>query len=75
MKKYTHKIKGMHCPSCELLIERKLIELPEIEAVDASAAKGEVTIYYKDRRPTEEKINELLEGDGYCLCEAGEFPA
>lgn len=73
MKKYTHKIKGMHCTSCELLIEKKLIELPEIEAVDASAAKGEVTIYYQDKRPTEEKINELLEGDGYCLCETGEF--
>ncbi len=73
MKKYTHKIKGMHCASCELLIEKKLIELPEIEAVDASAAKGEVTIYYQDKRPTEEKINELLEGDGYCLCETGEF--
>ncbi len=69
MKKYTHKIKGMHCASCELLIEKKLIELPEIQAVDASTVKGEVTIYYQDKRPTEEKINELLKGDGYCLCE------
>lgn len=67
LKSITFSVSGMHCASCELLIEEKFKELPEIEAVDASAAKNQVTIYYKDKRPSLEILNKLLKEDNYCL--------
>lgn len=69
MKKCTFSVTGMHCPSCEVLIEKKLIILPEIEAVDASSSKGQVTIYYKEKLPLLAELNQLLKEDCYCLCE------
>lgn len=29
-------VKGMHCASCELNIERKLFDLPNVKSVEAS---------------------------------------
>lgn len=73
MKKNTFSVSGMHCPSCELLIEKKLIGLPEIDSVDASSSKEQVTVYYKEKLPSLEKLNQILKSDGYCLCGEGEL--
>ena len=74
MKKYTFSVSGMHCPSCEVLIERKLIELPEVEAVDASTSRKEVTIYHNGERPSLESLNNALKDQGYCLSEECVLP-
>lgn len=47
MNKYTIPIKGMHCRSCELLIEEKLKEIPEIKNVQVSYKKKNAIIYSK----------------------------
>jgi len=64
-KEHTYYIKGMHCVSCEVLIEKKLLELENIKSVEASATKSELLIEYKDKKPPIEKLNELFKKEGY----------
>lgn len=64
-KEHTYFVKEMHCASCELLIEKKLLELKQIKSVDASVAKGEVLIEYQGEKPTVEEINRIFEENGY----------
>ena len=45
-KEHVYWVKGMHCASCEVLIERKLISLKRIESVEASAGKNRVFIVF-----------------------------
>jgi len=47
MNKTIVPIKGMHCRSCELLIEEKLQELSEIKNVQVSYKKSQAIIYSK----------------------------
>ncbi|MFH1840678.1 MAG: sulfite exporter TauE/SafE family protein [Candidatus Shapirobacteria bacterium] len=70
MKQHIYKVRGMHCASCELIIEKKLIQLEGVEAVDASTTKETVTVFYKDELPSESLINKVLKEDGYCACES-----
>lgn len=70
MKEIILKISGMHCASCEILIEKKLLELGNIKSVEASTAKGEVLIEYEGARPTPERLNWIFKGGGYVFSEA-----
>ena len=45
MNKTLVSIKGMHCRSCEILIEEKLNELPEIKSVQVNYKKKQASIY------------------------------
>jgi sulfite exporter TauE/SafE/copper chaperone CopZ len=65
MKEHIFYVKGMHCPSCEILIEKKLLELGDIKSVEASTAKGEALIEYEGERPTLERLNEIFKREGY----------
>ncbi|PIU08844.1 MAG: hypothetical protein COT31_01990 [Candidatus Moranbacteria bacterium CG08_land_8_20_14_0_20_34_16] len=64
-KEHIYYIKGMHCASCEVLIEKKLLELENIKSVEASATKSELLIEYKDKKPPIEKLNEFFKKEGY----------
>lgn len=62
MSKNTHctlYVEGMHCPSCELLIEKKLLKKENVKAVDASLGSGKVEIELEDSDKL--NINELNE--------------
>jgi len=65
MKEHIFYVKGMHCASCEILIEKKLLELENIKSVEASTAKSEVLIEYENERPTLERLNKIFEKEGY----------
>ena len=45
-KEHIYQVKGMHCASCEILIEKKLLDLENVKSVDASTVRGEVVIEY-----------------------------
>ncbi len=62
-------IKGMHCASCELNIERKLLELENVKSVEASLNKGEVVIEYENAKPKIEELNNLFKQEGYEISE------
>jgi len=64
-KEHIYFVNGMHCASCEVLIEKKLLELKEIKSAEASVAKGQVLIEYEDEKPAIEKLNEIFKESGY----------
>jgi len=55
----------MHCASCEILIEKKLLEIQNIKAVDASATKGEVVVEYEGDRPNPERLSKIFKEENY----------
>jgi copper chaperone CopZ len=46
--KQVFDIKGMHCRSCELLIEENIAEVPGVRKVFASTKRAQVTVYGED---------------------------
>lgn len=64
-KEHIYKIEGMHCASCEILIEKKLLDIPNIKSVDASTSKGEVVIEYDGDRPNPDKLSKLFTKENY----------
>lgn len=65
LKRQTYYIKGMHCASCELVIEKKLLEFSGVEFADASLARGEVSFDYHGDKPGAGKLNQLFKASGY----------
>lgn len=66
----TLNIEGMHCASCELMIERKLRAVPGILNVNADHTTGCATIEADGNRlPKEEDIAAAVQKAGYSLSE------
>ncbi|MBS3078740.1 sulfite exporter TauE/SafE family protein [Candidatus Pacearchaeota archaeon] len=62
MKK-TYKIKGMHCNSCAMLIEREFQN--QVNEISASYSKENVEIDFDSEKISEKEIKERLEKLGY----------
>lgn len=59
-------VEGMHCSSCEVLIERKLLGHEEIKAADVSLNLGRVDIVYKNGKKLDtDKLNQEFKELGY----------
>lgn len=71
MATLTYRVKGMHCASCEILIEKKLLEFKSIKAADVSIGRKEAVIEYKGDKPDLEDINRVLSPHGYTLFSKG----
>lgn len=69
LKEFTYYVKGMHCSSCELLIEKGLLKYKGVESVEASAAAGEVVIFYQEKRPSLTELNRQFQENGYVFFE------
>ena len=65
IKECTFYVEGMHCSSCELLIEKELLEEKSIKAVEASTSNGTVTIEYKGKKPNLSYLNKTFEDNNY----------
>ena len=68
-KEHIFYVRGMHCASCEVLIEKKLLELKGIESADASTTNGQVLIVYKGEKPASETLNKIFKENGYFFSE------
>ncbi|MCX6737271.1 MAG: sulfite exporter TauE/SafE family protein [Candidatus Parcubacteria bacterium] len=64
-KEAAYYAKGMHCASCEILIETKLTELNGVKKVEASTAQGKILVKYEGEKPSLEKLNNLFKESGY----------
>lgn len=64
-KEVNYYVKGMHCASCEIIIEKKLLQSENIKAVEASTVQGKISIKYKSEKPGTEQLNEMFKGNGY----------
>ena len=58
-------IKGMHCRSCEMLVEQKLSHIPEIVSSQANVARAGVDVYYQGQKPNDNEIAEAVRAAGY----------
>ena len=65
IKEYTYFVKGMHCASCEVLIEKRLLALKEIKSVEASANKGRVLIACEGEKPSTDRLNKIFRRENY----------
>jgi sulfite exporter TauE/SafE/plastocyanin domain-containing protein/copper chaperone CopZ len=64
-KNITVPIKGMHCRSCELLIEDSLKEIPEIKSTELNYHTGEAKIFYNGSAPDMKAISRAINDAGY----------
>lgn len=59
-------VDGMHCSSCEILIEKKILKKDHVESVDASLGSNEVRIFYKKGSYIDvDALNEEFSAMGY----------
>ena len=66
----TLSIKGMHCPSCDVMVERRLSKVRGIVEVDANHATGRVVIATDPHDPPDDAdIARAVEQAGYALGE------
>lgn len=70
IKEQLYYVKGMHCLSCEILIEKKLMEWKNVKSAEASTAKGEVLIEYEGRKPSAEEIARLFQKAKYVFSDS-----
>ena len=66
MNKTVVDIKGMHCRSCELLVEDKFKEYSQVKNVVVDQSKGTAEIEYEGTL-TQEEIARAVNCAGYCL--------
>lgn len=64
MEKTTVHITGMHCRSCEILIEDELLKIPGVEKCVVNHTKGTAEIYHNDGLD-DQKVNHAISTVGY----------
>ena len=69
IEEHTYFIKGMHCASCEVIIEKKALEIEEIDFADASLVSGALNIRYHGKKPSVESLNDAFRENGYLFSE------
>lgn len=74
IKKIIIPIAGMHCRSCEILIENKLAEIPEVRSSRVSYKKGNAEIYYDLQKPNTSEVEEAIRSAGYTIGSAEKKP-
>lgn len=62
--KKIYSIKGMHCESCEILVERKFKKIEGVEKVKVNHISGKAEVFYS-KEPSLNQLNLLVEPDGY----------
>ncbi len=66
MEKLTLNVEGLTCASCEVLLERKLKQVPGVEKVRASKAKDQVTVSCSEEVDLPQ-LQQAIQDKGYSL--------
>lgn len=67
MQKLIVPIKGMHCKSCEILIEENLKQIKEIKKCEVSHVSQRAKIWYENAKPSPNQISKAVEKAGYTV--------
>lgn len=67
MQKLIVPIRGMHCKSCEILIEENVKKVSGVKKVESSHVSGRAKIWYDDARPSNSAISKAIENAGYTV--------
>ena len=70
MKHVTYSVKGMHCPSCEMIVEKTLMKRDGIKSAEASMSRGSVRIDCEGESPAAEELNRIFAGTEYSFAES-----
>ena len=65
MNKTVVPIKGMHCRSCELLIEDELKNIPGVKKVEVSHKKACAEVYYTNSELKVDDVDKAVKNAGY----------
>ncbi len=65
IKEQVYFVRGMHCASCELILEKGLIELEEVAGVDASAKDGRIVLECDGDCPSISELNQKFKKYDY----------
>jgi len=68
-KQHTYYVRGMHCASCEILIEKTLLEKENIKFAEASTSDGQVTVTYLGQTPSADELNKIFKDQNYFFSE------
>ncbi|MFH1287046.1 MAG: sulfite exporter TauE/SafE family protein [Candidatus Magasanikbacteria bacterium] len=72
MQEKIYHITGMHCASCELLIEKRVLKEEGVKVVDASLGNGTLRIESDGRVPKVKDLNAWFKNDQYSFSETKE---
>ncbi len=67
-------VKGMHCRSCELLLEEKLKDVPNVRVANLNYKTGEAIIHYQGEAPDIKAIDRSIVDAGYELGQPDKLP-
>jgi uncharacterized protein len=65
MPKITVPIRGMHCHSCELLVEQNIKKIKGVVKVRAKQKSGLAEVYYENIQPTPLELSQAVKNAGY----------
>ncbi len=65
MNTMTILVRGMHCHSCELLIEEQVKKIRGVLAVHVRVKRGTVTVGYEATVPNQQEIEQAIRQAGY----------
>lgn len=71
MSKFTYKIAGMHCASCEVRTEQALKKVQGVEKVDVTHHNGKAVIT-ADTKPNLQELQKAMKDTGYSI-ESGDL--
>ncbi len=64
-KRIAYLVEGMHCASCVVLIESRLLEIDGVKKAKADLSKGRLLIEYEGNPPTVSRLNSIFKDDGF----------
>lgn len=65
-KKVKLKVHGMHCASCEVLVERKFKNIPGVQKVNVNHGNGHAEVICS-QEPNLHEFNKAIKQDGYSV--------
>ncbi len=66
IKKENYYISGMHCRSCEIVVEDNISKISGVEKVNVNYKKGIAEVYY-EHRPAQSDMEKAVRNAGYAL--------
>jgi copper chaperone len=65
MKKTEFSIKGMHCPSCTMLVKEALTDVKGVKDAKVDLKKNNAVVEYDDKLASEKQLIAAVKAEGY----------
>ena len=74
MSKFVVPIRGMHCRSCEILIEENFKNIKGVKSVDVSYKEGKAKVSFAGPMPSRQDIRQAVQAAGYQIGQKEKLP-